>query len=159
MKMNNNFRIENEKKLVVVDSISHPKEKHLIKALKTSKTKIDNSINEIKNAIAELQAENIKSSQANVIRRLKGKRCKKTIIQHWKSLDSKWQNSKDKIVAEPITDLPVKPLNQWSNSELGVPTLEQERNYYPDKNVNLLIYHLQCMRQFRIQELERVGRD
>jgi hypothetical protein len=63
--MNNNFRIENEKKLVIEDCISHQKEKHRIKALKISK------------------------------------------------------------------------------------------NCYPHKNINLLIYHLQCMRQFRIQELEK----
>ena len=132
------------------------KEQQLLSAAKTARTKIDNTINEIKNAIAELQAENIKITQANVIRRLKGKKCKRTIIRHWKTLFPKHSSE------DTVYDLPdhanQKPLNQWSNSELGVPTLEQERNYYPDKNVNLLIYHLQCMRQIRIKELEMVGR-
>ena len=134
------------------DDLLTSKEKYRITALKTSKTKIDNSINEIKNAIAELQAEHIKITQANVIRRLKGKRSKKTIIQHWKTLFPK-KSSEETIF--DWRDLAIhKPLHQWSNTELGVPTLEQERNYYPDKNVNLLIYHLQCMRQLRIKELE-----
>ena len=68
------------------DDLLTSKEKYRITALKTSKTKIDNTINEIKNAIAQLQSEDIKITQANVIRKLKGKRCKKTIIQHWKTL-------------------------------------------------------------------------
>ena len=51
--------------------------------------------------------------------------------------------------------IPNSEFDHWYNSELGIPTFEQERNYYPDKNVN---YHLQCMQRFRIQELERVGR-
>ena len=85
------------------------------------------SINEIKNAIAELQAENIKVTQANVIRRLTGKRSKKTIIQHWKTLFPK-QTSEETIF--DWRDLAIqKPLYQRTNSELGVPTLEQERNY------------------------------
>jgi|ERR1035437_2355857 hypothetical protein len=131
-------------------------EQRQLTAAKIAKTKTENSINEIKNAIAQLQSEDIKITQANVIRRLTGKRCKKTIIQHWKTLFPKHSSE------DTVYDLPdhanQKPLNQWTNTELGVPTLEQERNYYPDKNVNLLIYHLQCMRQFRIQELQRVGR-
>ena len=95
-------------------------------------------------------------TQANVIRRLTGKRSKKTIIQHWKTLFPK--KSSEETIFDWRDLANQKPLHQWSNSELGIPTLEQERNYYPDKNINLLIYHLQCMRQLRIQELERVGR-
>src|ERR1035437_8438956 len=136
--------------------IIESKKIHRLTAAKITKTKIDNTITEIRKAIAELTAENLKPSQANVIRKLKGKRCKKTIIQHWKSLFPKHSSE------DTVYDLPdhanQKPLNQWTNTEFGVPTLEQERNYYPEKNVNLLIYHLQCMRQFRIQELQRVGR-
>ena len=56
------------------------KEQLYLRAAKTARTKTENSINEIKNAIAELKAENIKITQANVIRRLTGIRCKKTII-------------------------------------------------------------------------------
>ena len=103
-----------------------------------------------------MQSEDIKITQANVIRRLKGKRSKKTIIQHWKTLFPK--KSSEETIFDWRDLANHKPLYQWSNSELGIPTLEQERNYYPDKNLNLLIYHLQCMRQLRIQELERVGR-
>src|ERR1035437_2900829 len=95
------------------------KEQQLLSAAKTARTKLENSINEIKNAIAELQAENIKVTQANVIRRLKGKRSKKTIIQHWKTLFPK-QTSEETIF--DWRDLAnQKPLHQWSNSELGIP--------------------------------------
>ena len=48
-------------------------EQRQLTAAKIAKTKVDNTTKEIRKAIAELNEERIKPTQANVIRRLTGK--------------------------------------------------------------------------------------
>ena len=129
-------------------------------AAKIAKTKTDNTIGEIKKAIDELHQENVKPTQANVIRRLKGKRCKKTIISHWKILHPKQSSpetnfvERDHAQQKPLHQLP--NLHQLSNFELGLPSLEQEIKNNPGRSPNLLLYYLQVMRENRIHELRRI---
>ena len=127
-------------------------EHRLLTAGKTAKTKTNRTLKEISNAIGELQREHIKPSQANVIRRLKGKKCKRTIIKHWKTLFSKQDTPSAKLdVRDPAQQ---KPFEEWSNSDLVIPTLEQEIKLNPHQSPNLLLHYLNVMRAMRIKELQ-----
>ncbi len=122
-------------------------------AEKIAKTKVDNSISEIKRAISEMEAEGIAITQAKVIRRLKGKRCRKTIIRHWKTLFPKNETVEKVCCAEePYLN---KPFYEWKNEELGIPTLQQERSLNPAESEVLLFCYLQAMREIRIKELQK----
>lgn len=120
---------------------------------KIAKTKVDNSLKEIKTAVAELETKGIAVTQAKVIRRLKGKRCRKTVIHHWKTLFPKNVPAQEVCCAEePYLN---KPFHQWTNEELGIPTLQQEKILNPAKSEALLFCYLQVMREMRIQELQK----
>ncbi len=120
-------------------------------AFKIAKTKVDNSISEIKVAIAELEADDIAVTQANVIRKLKGKKCKRTIINHWKNLFPSPQAETLFVERDPAQQ---KPLHQWSNEELGIPSLEQERKINAGKSDAVLMYYLLAMREMRMKQLQ-----
>jgi hypothetical protein len=135
---------------------STTKEKQLLKAAKTAKTKTDNTLSEIRKAIEDLEADNIRASQANVIRKLNGKLCRRTVVTHWKNLFPKPQADEIKNIEHEFVEQQKKPVYLWGLEELGVPTLAEERKLNPGKSDAVLLYYILAMREMRIKELQRV---